>query len=102
MPTANNSSDKYFSGCLLTRKNVEEVLRDYGFSEVADIFTFLDFICRAGPGPGVGLGVSELAYIRKKIDICLRKNDDGDNYFIPLREFATELDCLSEIKFTCN
>lgn len=95
MAAANNSSDKYCSDCLLTRKNVEEGLKDYGFSEVADIFSFLDFISRTGAETGIG--VSELAYIRKKIDICLRENDDGDNYFIPLREFATELDCLTEI-----
>ncbi|TKJ82629.1 hypothetical protein EpCFBP13511_24040 [Erwinia persicina] len=75
-----------------TSKNVKEVLRYYGFSEVADIFSFLNFTHTAE------LGTSELAYIREKVSICLRRNDNGDNYFIALREFATDLDCLRVIK----
>jgi len=72
----------------LTCKRVEEAIKGYGFSEITDILAFLNFSCCTE------LDASELAYIREKIDICLRKNDNGDNYFIPLREFATELDCL--------
>ncbi|KDA94290.1 hypothetical protein T296_11370 [Pantoea agglomerans Eh318] len=75
----------------LTSKSVCEAVREYGFSEIGDILSFLDFICRPD------LGISEIAYIRKKIDLCLRRYDDGRNYFIPLREFATELDCMIEM-----
>lgn len=93
MDTIHYSVEKYYLE-RFTSKNVKAVLRDYGFSEIADIFTFLDVIHSAE------LGTSELAYIREKLGICLRKNDNGDNHFIPLREFATELDCLSEMKLT--
>ncbi|MEN4748125.1 hypothetical protein [Pantoea agglomerans] len=75
----------------LTSKSVCEAVREYGFSEIGDILSFLDFICRPD------LGISEIAYIRKKIELCLRRYDDGENYFIPLREFATELDCMIEM-----
>lgn len=69
----------------LTSKRVGETLREFGFSEIGDILSFLDFISRPE------LGISEIVYIRKKIELCLRRYDDGENYFIPLREFATEL-----------
>lgn len=78
----------------LTRKSVHETLQGFGFTEVADILNFLDFMC------GSDLDVSEIAYLRQKIHLCLRRNDNGSNYFIRLREFATELDCLSEINFS--
>ncbi|MFP3524585.1 hypothetical protein SB912_18910 [Pantoea sp. SIMBA_072] len=75
----------------LTRKNVHEKIQGFGFTEVADILIFLDFIC------GSELDVSEIAYLRQKIHLCLRRNDNSSDYFIRMREFAAELDCLSEI-----
>ncbi|WP_206756727.1 hypothetical protein, partial [Pantoea agglomerans] len=72
----------------LTRKSVHETLQGFGFTEIADILNFLDFMC------GSELDVSEITYLRQKIHVCLRRNDNGDNYFIALREFATDLDCL--------
>lgn len=77
----------------LTSRNVSEILRNYGFPEIGDILSFLEFICRPD------LGISEIVYIRKKIELSLRKYDDGNNYFIPLREFATELDCMIEMSY---
>lgn len=75
----------------LTRKKVHEKIQGFGFTEVTDILIFLDFIC------GSELDVSEIAYLRQKIHLCLRRNDNESDYFIRLREFAAELDCLSEI-----
>ncbi|WP_191939663.1 hypothetical protein IFU37_023305 (plasmid) [Pantoea agglomerans] len=75
----------------LTRTGVRERIRDYGFTEVADVLTFLNTVCRAE------LGLNEIVYIRRIIGSCLGRNDDKSDYFIPLREFVTELDCLIEI-----
>jgi len=73
---------------ILTVRQIKERIQGYGFVEVVDIFRFLDFVS------GLLLEKSEYIYIRSKIEICLRCNDDGSDYFIPLREFASELDCL--------
>lgn len=79
----------------LTCKRVLDTLKVYGFIEVGDIFSFINFVCQTDSG--TSLDISEIAYIRKKLEICLNNNDNESNYFIPLREFAIELDCLIEI-----
>ncbi|WP_434747273.1 hypothetical protein [Pantoea sp. Lu_F5_004] len=75
----------------LTGERVKAIICGYGFIEVNDIFKFIEFLCHGE------LDTSELVYIRNKIGLCLRRHDDGQDYFIPLREFATELDCLIDI-----
>ena len=75
----------------LTRAVVRERIRDYGFTEVADVLVFLNTLFRAE------MGMNEIVYVRKVIGACLERNDDKSDYFIPLREFVTELDCLIEI-----
>lgn len=60
----------------------------YGFIEISYIFSFLDLVCRTPPTE------SDYIYIRSSIGSCLKKHDDGSDYFIPLRDFALELDYL--------
>jgi len=80
----------------LTRKRALNILKAYGFIEIADAIKFLQLIC------GNELDTSEIAYLRKKIEFCLKNHDNQSDYFIPLREFATELDCLSDINLSSN
>lgn len=76
----------------LNREYVYEKIRSYGFTEIGDLITFLQIICNTD------LDISELLYFRAKIGLCLRHHDDSTDYFIPLREFACELDCLINLK----
>lgn len=85
--TINETISSYF----LTRELALEKIGRYGFVEIADAQKFLKVMC------DVVLDSSDLAYLRKKIDACLRHHDNGTNYFVSLREFATELDCLIDI-----
>jgi len=75
----------------MTTKQVKERVNYYGFVEVSDILNFLSFLDLT---KATWLGSSEYIYVRSKLEMCLRNHDDGSDYFIPLREFATELDCL--------
>ncbi|HFQ9141769.1 TPA: hypothetical protein ACHTOV_004255 [Enterobacter cancerogenus] len=72
----------------LPREQLRERVGRYGFIEIADILRFIDFICSSPPER------NDYIFIRGKLDLCLRHHDDGGDYFIPLRELATELDCL--------
>lgn len=76
----------------LSRENAYDKIKSYGFTEIGDLITFLQVICNTN------LDISELIYFRSKIDVCLRHHDDSSDYFIPLREFASELDCLINVK----
>lgn len=78
------STKKY----LFSAENIRMRLKDYCFSEVEDIFHFLNLFCNSPPGN------CEYAYIRSKLGLCLKHHDNQSDYFIPLREFAAELDCL--------
>ncbi|MGR3184276.1 hypothetical protein [Enterobacter cancerogenus] len=69
---------------------VKRMLKRYGFIEVAYILHFLNVFCQGT------LRESDCLYIRNELARCLKKNDDTSEYFIPLRELATELDCLIE------
>lgn len=72
----------------LSKKQLKERVSLYGFVEIADVLRFIDFICSSPPDR------SDYVFIRSKIDLCLRRHDNGSNYFIELREFASELDAM--------
>jgi hypothetical protein len=75
----------------LSKVKIIETISCFGFIEVAQILCFLEFI--------EVFDDSALVYIRSKIKECLMKHDDKSNYFIPLRELATELDFLIGFSF---
>lgn len=68
--------------------NIRERLKDYGFTEIDDVVSFLNLFRESPPGD------CEYIYIRNKLGLCLEHHDNETDYFIPLREFVTELDCL--------
>lgn len=74
---------------MLTKVNLYERISPFGFTEIADIYHFLKSVRPFYPDRSVYF------YIRTKISECLRKNDDGSDYFIPLREFLSELTCIT-------
>lgn len=57
--------------------------------EASDILHFLDFICHEE------LDVGDYLYLRYKVGRAISAHDDKSEYFIPLRELATELDCMT-------
>lgn len=71
-------------------RRVKRILGKYGFIEIAYILHFLNVFCQGT------LRESDCFYIRNELARCLKYNDDASEYFIPLRELATELDCLIE------
>lgn len=77
----------YFS-----RQRIGEKVRDYGFIEIAEISKFLKLMC------GDELDAVDLSYVRGKLGACLRHHDNGSDYFMQLRELASELDSLSWYK----
>ncbi len=77
---------------LLTREVAINKIRGYGFVEIRDALKFLQGMC------DLVLDRGDLTYLRGKIDVCLRHHDNGSNYFISLREFASELDCFIYLK----
>lgn len=72
----------------LSVKEIRERIDRYGFTEISDIIIFLDVICHGLPD------LPDYIYIRRKLDRCLSHHDNGSDYFIPLREFACELDAI--------
>jgi len=72
----------------LTPKKAYEKIGYYGFAEVGDVLQFLRKL------PDAELSSFEIALLREKLEICLKRHDDGSDYFISLREFATEIDCI--------
>ncbi|MBS1205271.1 MAG: hypothetical protein H6R25_2170 [Proteobacteria bacterium] len=72
----------------LSKEQLRERVSHYGFIEIVDILRFIDSICSSPPGRG------DYFFIRDKIGLCLCHHDNESDYFIPLRELATELDCL--------
>lgn len=89
MPVEFVSDDKRpVAICFMNKVQIKNRIRKFGFIEVADILRFLELMCDKE------LDVADYAYIRSKIGSCLKYHDDHSDYFIPLREFATELDCM--------
>lgn len=83
--------DKRLKKCFyLQKEQIRERVGGYGFIEIADVLRFIDLICSSPPDR------SDYVFIRGKLDLCLRYHDNGDDYFIPLRELVTELDCLTD------
>ncbi|ELW1648937.1 hypothetical protein NTH58_004035 [Enterobacter oligotrophicus] len=72
----------------LSRKRIGALLGGFGFVEAADICRFLSLVCNEVPDTG------DYLYLRFKIGQCLSRHDDKSEYFIPLRELVTELDCM--------
>ena len=82
------SSEQSDGKCILSKKQLRERIEGFGFVEVADVLRFIEFVCSSPPEK------SDYIFIRHKIDLILRRYDNGSNYFIELREFASELDAL--------
>jgi hypothetical protein len=72
----------------LSKKQLRERIAKYGFIEISDVLHFIDLVCSSPPD------LSDYSFIRNKIELCLRHHDDSSNYFIDLREFASELDAM--------
>ncbi|MGK3143635.1 hypothetical protein [Pantoea sp. C2G6] len=72
----------------MSKEEMIKRLSYYGFSEVADILRFIKLVCSSPPD------LIDFTYIRNKVGSCLDHNDDGSEYFIGLREFASELDAV--------
>lgn len=72
----------------VSKEQVRKRLEGYGFIEISKIFRFLDLMCESD------LDVSAFFYIRSQLSLCLLNHDNWSDYFIPLREFAAELDCF--------
>lgn len=72
----------------MSKKQLRERVQSYGFIEIADILRFIDFVCIPLPDKG------DYIFIRNKIELCLKNHDNGSDYFITLREFASELDAM--------
>ncbi|PIJ49714.1 hypothetical protein BL250_15955 [Erwinia sp. OLTSP20] len=62
--------------------------QNYDFDEIDDILIFLKLVCHSQPDD------SDYLYIRSKLGLCLSLHDNKSSFFIPLRELATELDCI--------
>lgn len=75
---------------MLTKIDLYDRISHFGFTEIADIYQFLKSVRPFYPDKNV------YRYIRAKIAECLRTNDDGSDYFIPLREFLSELSCITQ------
>ncbi|HGK4757612.1 TPA: hypothetical protein ACJ2XJ_005000, partial [Enterobacter cloacae] len=73
---------------IFSKNAVMRKVESMGFLEAADIIRFLSFFCDGE------LKTSECVYIRSKVDECLRSHDDTSDYFIGLRELASELDAV--------
>ncbi|MGE9552890.1 hypothetical protein ACQPT2_17130 [Erwinia amylovora] len=80
--------EKNVGGVPFSKGKIKERLSFYGFTEIADIMRFIKLVCSTPPD------VSDFNFIRSKIDLCLRHHDNGSDYFIALREFASELDAV--------
>lgn len=72
----------------LNKREIADRIRLYDFVEISDILDFIRLICHSRPDR------SDYFYIRSKLGACLHMYDDHSAYFIPIRELATELDCL--------
>ncbi|ELC6383286.1 hypothetical protein Q8V88_003984 [Enterobacter hormaechei] len=72
----------------MSKKQLREKIEGFGFVEVADVLRFIEFVCSSPPEK------SDYIFIRHKVELCLKHHDDGSNYFIELREFASELDAM--------
>lgn len=85
-------SERSAEKCILSKKQLRERIEIFGFVEVADVLRFIEFVCSSPPEK------SDYIFIRHKIDLCLRKYDNDSDYFIVLREFASELDAMISIE----
>ncbi|CAI1507918.1 hypothetical protein [Serratia ficaria] len=57
----------------------------YGFIECAQLVNFLQLICDDEPG------MTELKYLRDKVQDCLQRHGTRDDYFTDLRRLHREL-----------
>lgn len=64
---------------LLNPKQLLVIYQRYGFIECANIQRFIVLVC------GPSLNEVDLIYIREKTLECLKKHDNGDDYFTPLK-----------------
>lgn len=72
----------------LNRRDLIEHVKPYGFVETSCILRFLENVC--GPNPDE----CAFLYIRGKLDECLRKHDNGSEYFSAMRRLLRDLDYL--------
>jgi hypothetical protein len=73
---------------LLSITQIRQRVDQYGFIEFASILKFIEYVCSSPPDIG------DYSFIRAKVRLCLQHHDDGSDYFIAIREFASELDAL--------
>lgn len=65
---------------------IKEMLGNYGFIEISDILIFLSII---GEGKYEAF---EYKYIRSKLSECIRKHDNGSEYFESIRHTLSVID----------
>lgn len=89
--TPNLQSSQNARKAFLSKSQLKERFVHYGFIEIADVLRFIEFACSSPPER------SDYMFIRDKIYLCLKYHDNGSNYFIELREFASMLDAMISI-----
>ena len=82
------SVEDILSQISLSRGDLLERVKPYGFIETGSIMSFLENVCHARPDEHA------FQYIRNKIDECLRRHDNGSSYFSALRNLLKDLDYL--------
>lgn len=65
---------------------LSEKVKDFGFIECQSICAFLNLVCDKKPDS------QDLFWIKEKIRACLRRYDNGNEYFEPLRIIERELE----------
>ncbi len=71
---------------MLSCQTLRERLHMYGFIETGDIINILDSLNVLYPDR------ITLHFIRGRLSACLAEHDNGEDYFIPLRQLACEID----------
>lgn len=77
---------------ILSREKIIERVSYYGYMEIADILKFMELICQPI------LENCDYLYIKYKVMQCLYIHDNHSDYFISLRELASELDCFVDYR----
>lgn len=73
---------------MLSCQSLRERLNAYGFIEVGDIINLLDSLNVLYPDR------ITLYFIRDRLYACLAEHDNGQDYFISLRQLACEIDSV--------
>lgn len=63
----------------LNKNHLSEIIQHYGFIDCGQVVSFLKYVCDEYPDE------IDLTWIYGKINLCLRRHDNGSEYFNGLR-----------------